>query len=100
MYRDNFCKLIGAIKKLQEDREILADGIEKVIDDYAIVTTGDETIKDIVEVLESETHDESGLIEWWLYEDVEKNVWLEDGTKVDLKTAEQLYEYLMGEEEK
>lgn len=38
MYRDSFCKLIGAIKKLEEDREMISDGIEKIIDGYAIVT--------------------------------------------------------------
>lgn len=43
-------------------------------------------------------HDDSELIEWWLFEDVQKKVWLNDGTEVDLKTAEQLYEFLVEQE--
>jgi len=35
-------------------------------------------------------------ISWWLYEDVEKAVWLEDGkVEIRLDTVEQLYDFLI-----
>lgn len=98
MKKETFCKLIRAIKMLQEDREIMADGIEKIIDGYAIVTVGDETQNAIVEALEEEMEDTNEWISWWLYEDVDKVVSFDDGRPdVRLDTAEQLYDFLKGE---
>ena len=49
--KNSFKILASAIRKLEEDRTILADCIENIIDGYAIVTIGNETIKDIIEAM-------------------------------------------------
>jgi hypothetical protein len=38
--------------------------------------------------------DTDDFIGWWLYEDVEKKVWLKDGTEISLLTVEDLYDFL------
>lgn len=35
-----------------------------------------------------------GMIDWWLYEDVEKVLYETNGNKIDISTPENLYEYL------
>jgi len=35
------------------------------------------------------------LIYWWLYEDVDKTITSEDGSKIELNSARDLYDYLV-----
>ncbi len=35
------------------------------------------------------------LIYWWLYEDVDKTIISEDGSKIELNSARDLYDYLV-----
>lgn len=92
--KNSFKILASAIRKLEEDRTILADCIENIIDGYAIVTIGNETIKDIIEAMSDSSKVWKEYIEWWLFEDVEKKVWLEDGTEINVGSIDQLYDFL------
>ena len=93
--KENFKKLVFAIRKLEEDRTILADCIENIIDGYAIVTMGDETISDIIDVMADGNELMKDDIKWWLFEDVEKKVWLKDGTEINVESIDQLYDFLV-----
>ena len=93
--KENFKKLAFAIRKLQEDRAILADCIENIIDGHAIVTTGDETISDIIDVMSDGSAVWKDYIDWWLFGNVEKKIWLEDGTEINVESIDQLYDFLV-----
>lgn len=98
MKKETFVKIINAIKKLQEDRGMLAEGIEKFVDGYVIVTLGDETVEDLIDALSFELGDKYEWISWWFFEDVDKVVSFEDGRPdIRLDTPEQLYDFLKGE---
>ena len=42
-------------------------------------------------------NDRDDYIEWWLFEQVDKKVWLKDGTEIDLSTPKKLYKFLKEE---
>lgn len=52
-------------------------------------------LSSLIEVLREVMNDKDDFISWWLYEDVEKVIWLDDGTRIELNTAEDLYDYLL-----
>lgn len=89
----NFCKIINIIQNFQQERDAFTESIEKFCDGYIILTLGDSTIQSLVEYLEVVTYDDGDYINWWLYEDVEKVVFVEE-QEISLSTAEQLYDFL------
>lgn len=67
-------------------------------DGFPVMTLGNKYLNQLIAVLKETSDDTSDLIEWWLYEKVDKIVWLEApcGRKIeyDLTTAEALYDFL------
>ena len=67
-------------------------------DGFPVMTLGNKYLNQLIAVLKETSDDTGDLIEWWLYEKVDKIVWLEApcGRKIeyDLTTSEALYDFL------
>lgn len=91
--KERFCDSLRDILHYQRDLDKLEDTLGCAIFESHICESVTFIITSLIRALandDSETRDD---IEWWLYEDVEKE-WTIDGELVKVETPEQLYDAL------
>ena len=91
--KERFCDSLRDILHYQRKLDKLEDTLGCVICESSICESVTFIITSLIRALandDSETRDD---IEWWLYEDVEKE-WVIDGELVKVETPEQLYDAL------
>lgn len=91
--KERFCDSLRDILHYQRELDKLEDTLGCVICESSICESVNFIITSLIRALandDSETRDD---IEWWLYEDVEKE-WVIDGELVKVGTPEQLYDAL------
>jgi hypothetical protein len=100
MTKEQFVNRIGLIQNFNSKQEVLSDLIDKITDGYGIVEFGDDLANEIIDMISEDMGIAEGddLIEWWLYEDVDKIVYEtknDKEIKIEVETAEQLYDYIV-----
>jgi hypothetical protein len=98
MSKEQFIKRMGLIQNFHSEQETLSVMIEKIIDGYAVVTIGNYLVNEMVNmIIEDFELDDKELISWWLYEDVDKVIYIgEHGEEmISVRTLDGLYEYIM-----
>ena len=93
--KELFIKTIENIRKEEEKLDKFNQALYEISDGFPIFNPNNLYLKALFDVLEDIFHDSTGTIEWFLYEDVEKTIWLADGTPIDVSTPELLYDYLI-----
>ena len=91
--KERFCDSLRDILHYQRELDKLEDTLGCVICESSICESVTFIIISLIKVLandDSETRDD---IEWWLYEDVEKE-WIIDGELIKVETPEQFYDAL------
>lgn len=91
--KERFCDSLRDILHYQRELDKLEDTLGCVICESSICESVNFIITSLIRALandDSETRDD---IEWWLYEDVEKE-WIIDGELVKVETPEQFYDAL------
>ena len=91
--KERFCDSLRDILHYQRELDKLEDTLGCVICESSICESVTFIITSLIRALannDSETRDD---IEWWLYEDVEKE-WVIDGELVKVETPEQFYDAL------
>ena len=91
--KERFCDSLRDILDYQKELDKLEDTLGCAICESSICESVSFIITSLIRALandDSETRDD---IEWWLYEDVEKE-WTIDGELVKVETPEQLYDAL------
>ena len=91
--KERFCDSLRDILHYQRELDKLENTLGCVICESSICESVTFIITSLIRVLandDSETRDD---IEWWLYEDVEKE-WTIDNETVKVETPEQLYDAL------
>ena len=91
--KERFCDSLRDILHYQRELDKLEDTLGCVICESSICESITFIITSLIRALannDSETRDD---IEWWLYEDVEKE-WIIDGKLVKVETPEQFYDAL------
>ena len=91
--KERFCDSLRDILHYQRELDKLEDTLGCVICESSICESVSFIITRLIRALandDSETRDD---IEWWLYEDVEKE-WIIDGELVKVETPEQFYDVL------
>jgi len=95
MTKEQFIKRIQLIQNFHSEQETLGVLIDKITDGYPIVTIGDYLITEMIDMIE-ENLGHKDILEWWLYEDVEKIIYNLDNTVfADVTKLEDLYDYLV-----
>ena len=91
--KERFCDSLRDILHYQRELDKLENTLGCVICESSICESVTFIITSLIKVLandDSETRDD---IEWWLYEDVEKE-WIIDGELIKVETPEQFYDAL------
>lgn len=92
MSKKTFVNVVNNIlKKLEQDRDF-GDAMSQIFDGH-FVLRDDYMLESLFQVLE-ELIDPHQYIQWWIFEDVEKKVWIGD-LEVDVSTPEKLYDFLV-----
>lgn len=92
-----FKEVIDTIKKTDEKQQQLTKAIESTLctNSYCFVNICSEVSYMLIKLLtECMNIADKDLISWWLYEDVNKVIWLKDGTEFNVESVEDLYRYI------
>jgi light-regulated signal transduction histidine kinase (bacteriophytochrome) len=95
--KDDFARRIALIQNFHSEQQALGALIDKLTDGYPVVTLGDNLIAELIAITAQELNDNDDFISWWLWEDVEKVVWVGDEDKqreISVRTVEELYDFL------
>lgn len=90
-----FVETIENIRKEEEKLDKFNQALYEISDGYPIFNPNNLYLKSLLDILEYIFHDTAETIQWYLYENVEKKIWLADGTEIDVSTPEKLYDYLV-----
>ena len=93
--KETFVNALLNIKKQSERVDKFSSAIEAMSDGFIVFDSDNLYLSSLIKVLREVMNDKDDFISWWLYEDVEKVIWLDDGTRIELNTAEDLYDYLL-----
>lgn len=90
-----FVEVIENIRKEEEKARKFAKALDIYADGHFIWDADNLYLKSLMDILERIFHDNYDTISWFIWEDVEKKIWLADGTEIDVSTPEKLYDYLI-----
>jgi hypothetical protein len=99
MNKEEFIRRIALIQNFHSEQETLRILIGKLTDGYPIVDFGNYLAAEIISMI-NEVMDikDTDLIDWWLYEDVEKIIYDNEENEIaHLRTAGDLYDYIVGD---
>ena len=91
--KKRFCDSLRDILHYQRELDKLEDTLGCVICESSICESVTFIITSLIRALANDDSETMDDIEWWLYEDVEKE-WTIDGELVKVETPEQLYDAL------
>ena len=91
--KEGFCNSLRDILNYYKKLEKLEDVLNCVLRESPIGESTTFIITDLIRALANNDVDTINDIEWWLYEDVEKE-WIVDGETIKVETPEQLYDAL------
>lgn len=89
-----FVEALNNIRK-QEDRiGKIENALEEIMMSSPILDVDNLYLKSLLDILKYEFKDKEDYIDWWLWEDVEKIIYVDDKT-IDVTAPEDLYDFLM-----
>ena len=91
--KERFCNSLRNILNYYKKLEELEDVLNFVLRESPIGESESSIITDLIKALANNDENTVEDIEWWLYEDVEKE-WIIDGELVKVETPEQFYDAL------
>ena len=91
--KERFCNSLRNILNYYKKLEELEDVLNCVLRESPIGESESSIITDLIKALANNDENTVEDIEWWLYEDVEKE-WVIDGELVKVETPEQFYDAL------
>ena len=97
--KESFIKSIKEIQKFHKEQKVLDALIEKISDGFPVTTIGNNLVTSLIDVISSSfTSPKSvkGLIEWWLYEKVDKVLYIEN-EEFSVRTLNEFYDFLVKE---
>ena len=74
--KDDFAR--NCLDSFHSEQQTLGALIDKLTDGYPVVTLGNNLIAELIAITAQELNDNDDFISWWLWEDVEKVVWVGD----------------------
>ncbi len=93
--KEIFCQAIQAIQSDWEKNRRLDKLLDDCFDGYVSIKES-HSFGMLIEVLKEALHDTNSLIDWWLFDDVSKFIYDDDGNVTnDLTNVEALYDYLI-----
>lgn len=101
--KETFVKVIELIKKQEEINENISEALDPICEGNGFFYCGGRFYEEaLIKVLKESMNDaddyQDSWIEWWLYEEG-RDAWI-NNIKIPLDTAEQLYDFLVKENER
>lgn len=94
MTKENFIKRMKLIQDFHNKKENMIDFFNKVIEENdCYIPLGDNLTNEMLQMISENMNIKDDLLEWWLYEPVEKIIYYKD-EEISVKTLEELYDYL------
>ena len=97
MSKQEFVRRMRLIQNFRSEQETLSLLVDKITDGMSIVTIGDYLIMEIADMIEESLDlKDDELLDWWLYEDVEKVIYdTVNNVEISVRTLEELYDYTL-----
>lgn len=97
--KELFIKRMQLIDNFRSEQDTLEKLIEKLTDGYAVATIGNYLIDVILDTINEQLNiKDDYLLFWWLYEDVNKVIYIKEDEiekEISVKTLEELYDYII-----
>ncbi|MFW5891140.1 MAG: hypothetical protein ACOCUI_02875 [bacterium] len=98
MTKKQFIKRMQLIQNFHSEQNTLSQIIERISDGHCVVNVGNYLIEEIIDMINEALNIKTGLISWWLYEDVDKIIYdIENNKDISVKTLDELWDYIIGE---
>lgn len=96
--KELFIKRMQLIQNFHSEQDTLNVLIDKLTDGFPVVTMGGYLVREILNTLNDDLglSKENDILDWWLYEDVEKVIYYND-EEISVRTLEELYDYIISE---
>ena len=95
MTKEQFIKRMSLIQNWDSECETLSVLGEKIFDGYCVPQIGSYLIDIILDMINEDLHiEDKELISWWLWEDVDKVIYV-DEKEISVRTLEELYAYII-----
>lgn len=95
--KEKFIEYLTTITKYNEEADKWIDFFKTDIFESPLFQRSFDLIDIVIKYLSDNNTDIEDLISWWLYEDVDKLIFLSDGTTIDVGTPDKLYDYIMND---
>lgn len=95
MTKAQFGKRIRLIQNFISEQETLGVLIKQLTDEMSIITMGDWLLDTVIDMIREDLQiQDDDLLYWWLWEDVDKVIYVND-KEVSVRTPEELYDYIV-----
>lgn len=98
--KEDYCNMVKEIQSYDKEICDFSECMQKFSDTYYLSTIGSNLCSKLIELLSKLTNDycqdtyNDNWLSWWLYEDVEKKIYNQDDSFIDVTNIEDLYDYL------
>ena len=91
--KEEFIKYINNIVDINKEIDVWLDTLHCNIIESPLIQCVFDMADNVVKLISNGNEEIEDYINWWLYEDVEKIVWV-DNKEIDVSTIEKLYNFL------
>lgn len=92
--KDQFTKAMSQIQNLHSQQDTLNKLIDKLTDGFSVVDIGNYVAEELIDMININLElKDTNLLDWWLYEDVEKIIYIDD-KPVKVETLDELWDYI------
>lgn len=95
--KEKFIEYLTVIKDFDEEVDSWTDFLKIDVFETPLFQKSFNLVDIVIKYLSDNNDAIEDLISWWLYEDVEKLIFLPDGTIIDVETPDKLYDYIMND---
>lgn len=95
--KEKFIQYLNSIKNLDHEVDKWEDFLKIDIFESPLFQRSFDLIDIVIKYLSDNNTDIEDLISWWLYEDVDKLIFLQNGTTIDVETPDKLYDYIIND---
>mgnify|MGYP001022104901 CR=1 FL=1 len=92
--KEQFIKSMSQIQNLHSQQNTLNKLIDKLTDGFSVVNIGNYVVEELINMININLElKDTNLLDWWLYEDVFKIIYVDD-KPVKVETLDELWDYI------